>query len=266
MPTAAHDQINWLIPFQGPEGLPLLTYGNYGGQGWSGGKYVTDPGPGDPTITDPLDALFAAHDAAYDDPDPADRAAADVTLIQGIRALPEDAVTGEGDLYGGMAILLFLYQIAFVHDHPELLRQLDFENTVEDALDLIEHGGIQPAPEEQVGLVNWLTTLGNALAGSDNPIAQDLSEDFLDFVAALGSAPATEFQDVLKDETHDFLDDFASHLEDAVEALVDPALFEEPEQCLDVRAVVSWLEDRFPNLPTLPEIKVALLEHGDFHL
>ncbi len=247
MPNVPHKQINWLIPFEGPGGLPLLTYGDYGGQGWSGGKYVDDPGPGDPRITDPLDALFAVHDAAYNDPDPIDRAMADVALIEGIRALPENAVKGEGDLYGGMAILLFLYQIAFVHDHPELLGQLDFEETVEDALDLIEHGGIRPSHEEKIGVVNWFSTLGNALATSDNPVAQEISGDFLDFVAALQAAPAAKFQHVLKKETHDFLDEFASHLEDAVEAFVGEL-------------------GQSPDAPAVPEAKLALFGHGDLHL
>lgn len=42
----------------------FLTYGNWGGPGWSGGKFVHDPKLVDWTVTpvDPMDRAFKAHD------------------------------------------------------------------------------------------------------------------------------------------------------------------------------------------------------------
>lgn len=45
----------------------FLTYGNWGGPGWSGGKFVSDPDQVDWTVPgiDALDNAFKRHDAAW---------------------------------------------------------------------------------------------------------------------------------------------------------------------------------------------------------
>jgi hypothetical protein len=197
-------QINWLIPTTGPEEIPfpILTYGNYGGPNFSGGEILGENEPADYTVEpeDQLDELFRDHDQVYDQPDTLLRALSDVALIQHIRSdLPEDAVSGEGDLYAGAAILAMLYQIAFINDHPELLLTLDLGDVFQDAADLIGQGAIAPEPDEVAGLVDWLEATGNALAAQDNPITDRVSERILDFAGSIGSDGGPIFPIVFED-------------------------------------------------------------------
>jgi hypothetical protein len=87
----ADDGVNWDTIVPTPVGLPIPTYGNYGGPGYTGG--TTDPLQWNYTIApvDALDALFKLHDRAYDlSITPVeDRPEADLALIQGIARLPE---------------------------------------------------------------------------------------------------------------------------------------------------------------------------------
>ncbi|GEO13468.1 hypothetical protein [Microvirga aerophila] len=199
-------QINWLIPFEGPEGFPIPTYGKYGGVNWSGGKFVADTEPGDYSVQpeDPLDRKFRKHDMAYDQPDKLLRAFADIKLIKGIQGLDENAVTGEGDAYGGAAILAMLYQVAVVNKHPELLLTLDIEGIVNDAVDLIHQGSITPEPNEVAGLVSWLGELSVALASVNHPITDRLAEELADLVESIGPNGEPVFPIVLADVSFDF--------------------------------------------------------------
>ncbi len=116
--------INWTLQVQGPGGIPVPTYGNYGGPLYSDGEILSsDLQPVDyssPPV-DALDALFLLHDQAYDSPDPLVRAQGDLAMARAIAALPDDAVPADGDLYGGGAILFGLLQMADVNGHPELV-------------------------------------------------------------------------------------------------------------------------------------------------
>jgi hypothetical protein len=192
--------INWLITTESPPGIPVPTYGQYGGPNYSGGETIENGETPDFTVVpeDLLDQQFQRHDQVYYNPSATafDRAQADIQLIQGIRALPEDAVTGEGDLYAGGGILAMLYQIAVVNHHPELLAQLDLGNVVDDAFSLIGQGSIEPAPLEVAGLLDWLANADAAIASIDNPIVADAAGRILDFVQdqvasnALADAPS----------------------------------------------------------------------------
>jgi hypothetical protein len=200
-------QINWLIPFEGPEDFPIPTYGNYGGLNWSGGEFVGDFEPGNYKVKpeDALDKLFRKHDMAYD-PGSTDRsqARADIVLIKKIQALDEDAVTGEGDLYAGAAMLAMLYQIAVVNDRPKLLLTLDLEGIVQDAVDLIHQGSISPEPNEVAGLVSWLGELTAALASVGHPVTDRLAEELADLVGSIGPNGEPVFPIVLADASFDF--------------------------------------------------------------
>lgn len=264
--------INWLILTPGPENLLFPTYGNYGGPGYSGGA---DIGAGEtpaPTLlpVDDLDGLFRQHDDAYTPTaTPLELANADIRLIEGIRALPEDAVTGEGDLYAGGVILALIYQIAEIHGQPQVLRQIDVRDAVRDAVSLIEQGSIEPDAQEIAGFVSWLGETGNALATSGNAIANDIADDVLALAATLASTPAAEFQDVLTDEAIDFLQDLGPHLEDAVEPLAPTARLDDLRDLLGgSQDIAAWAAALVPDAPP-PSFEVIVAElnlpwKGDF--
>ncbi|MFC4174650.1 hypothetical protein ACFOYU_21785 [Microvirga sp. GCM10011540] len=255
--------INWLILTPGPESLLLPTYGYYGGPGYSGGALIGAGEVPDPTLQpqDPLDALFRQHDAAYTPTaTQGELAQADILLIENILALPEEAVTGEGDLYAGAAVLAMIYQIVERHDQPQVLAQIDLRDTIRGAVDLIEQGSVEPDPQEIAGFVTWLTTTGNALAQSDSPLGDALSEEFLDLAASLAAAPPAEFQNVLTDEALDFLEDLGSHLEDAVETMATTAKLDDLRDLLDGDAF-DWAAVLVPDSP--PPSLAALADRLD---
>ncbi len=178
--------INWLVLAPADEDLQIPTYGLYGGPGYSGGVLLQ---PGDqPSFTvqplDPLDALFSQHDQDVLDVTSREEAQADLRLIKGIMALPDDAVSGEGDLYAGAAILAMLGRI--IHSHPETLIGFDVAEAVDTAVDLIEQGSIQPDPQERVALVAWLQETGAALAERDHPLSDFVADKILDLANSLG--------------------------------------------------------------------------------
>jgi hypothetical protein len=262
-------QINWLRWTEAPGGVPVPTYGQYGGPNWSGGEVVGDDEPGNYTKPpeDALDKLFRRHDKAYDQPDTLLRAEADFLLIQRILAQDPDAVTGEGDLYAGGAVIAMLYQITVVNKHPEVLIGADLEAIVQGAFDRIEQGSITPESHEIAGILAWLGAVGQALAASDSPIANAVADSVLDLAATIGSAPPAEFQEVLTDEAIQFLHDAVPRLAEAVEAVVAPPPAAIVEKLLN--DVPDWLDDVTPDLvPTLPldavATKLACIGNGDF--
>jgi hypothetical protein len=90
-----------------PPGIPIPTYGNYGGPDYSDGSIggTIPPGGGVPPV-DQLDALFEAHDLAYQNSGATELPSADLTLIHGIEYLTAThQLDAEASFYGGAAIL-----------------------------------------------------------------------------------------------------------------------------------------------------------------
>jgi hypothetical protein len=264
-------QINWLIPFEGPEGFPIPTYGNYGGVNWSGGKFVPNDVPGNYTVQpeDELDRQFQTHDMAYDQPGRLGRALADIKLIEDIRGLDEDAVTGEGDAYGGAAMLAMLYQIAVVNKHPELLLTLDIEGIVNDAVDLIHQGSITPEPNEVAGLASWLGELSASLASVNHPITDRLAEELANLVESIGPNGEPVFPIVLADVSFDFGTEEALALLSQKGVNVDKLpdlgnLGDFVEDFLGRKEVVDLVVDALPDEGHTP-LAVLADKLGEFH-
>jgi hypothetical protein len=97
-----------LIASAGPSGIPVPTYGNYGGPDYSNGTVGgTIPTSGGVAPRDNLDALFKVHDFAYQtllQPLAKELPLADIALIHGIESLTGH-LDAEASLYGGAAIL-----------------------------------------------------------------------------------------------------------------------------------------------------------------
>jgi hypothetical protein len=96
----------------------LVTYGNFGGPGWSGGERVSGvmtEAQRAVVPKDVLDALFKEHDTAYDDAslmtDPANQAKAileaDMALVGGMLALDPESLDVLGKDYREAALDLF---------------------------------------------------------------------------------------------------------------------------------------------------------------
>jgi hypothetical protein len=186
--------INWLILAPADQDLRVPTYGNYGGPDYTGGVLLR---PGDtPSFTvkptDQLDALFLRHDRNVLAADtPLEQAKADLKLIKGIVALPADAVSGEGDLYAGAAILAMIGRITIDDRRPDVLAKIDLPKTIGTAISLIEQGSIQPDAQETAALVAWLHQTGTALAESDHPLAGLAAGKILDLADRLGGGTLT---------------------------------------------------------------------------
>jgi hypothetical protein len=115
--------INWAKPVLGQDGVPVPTYGNYGGQGYSNGEILS---PGQivdysATPVDALDSLFRTHDMVYESPNTLVRAEGDLALIKGIEQLSQSPMSGEESLYAGAALIFTVEQLTATNHHPELL-------------------------------------------------------------------------------------------------------------------------------------------------
>ena len=244
-------QINWLHFTKGPDDIPVPTYGSYGGPNWTGGEFVGDDEPGNYTVEpeDPLDALFRVHDKAYDQPDTLVRAKADLQLIDAILKQSPDAVTGEGDLYAGGAVLAMLYQIAVVNGHPELLATVDLDKIIQGALDRIEDGSITPEPQEVAAVATWLQQTAAVLAARDEPVLALAAEKLLDLAAKISETESPTIPIDLGDDAFAFVfggtSDFVA---DALEHFTDTW---SPKKLLVVAIV---------NHETLPAIQAHLLD------
>jgi hypothetical protein len=154
--------INWSIQVPGPGGVPIPTYGNYGGPGYSNGEVLASPDqPVDYSVlpVDQLDALFRFHDMAYDTPNTLVRAEGDLALIHGI--LSAAPLSPEESLYAGGAILFGIEQLTVVNDHPEMLGQLDFLTAISTAVHDIRYGLAHLGPEDVTGIQSWLAATGS---------------------------------------------------------------------------------------------------------
>ena len=92
----------------GPNGIPIPTYGNYGGPDYSDGSVGgIIPTSGALRWVDPLDHLFFNHDLAYQNSGATTEIpSADLTLIHGIEYLTAThKLDAEASFYGGAAIL-----------------------------------------------------------------------------------------------------------------------------------------------------------------
>jgi len=157
--------INWSVLVPGPGGLPIPTYGDYGGPGYSNGHVLSSPDqPVDysaPSV-DPLDALFRFHDMAYDSPSTLVRAEGDLALIQGIEELSSGHLSPEESLYAGAAIVFGIQQLTLVNDHPELLSQPQLLAAASTSVHDIQYGLTHLEPADAIGIHAWLAATGDA--------------------------------------------------------------------------------------------------------
>jgi len=124
----------------GPNGIPIPTYGNYGGPDYSDGLVGgTIPTSGAVPWVDPLDHLFFNHDLAYQqNPGATELPSADLTLIHGIEYLTAThQLDAEASFYGGAAILGVAAFMA-ANGHPLSPGELLFAEAT--ALYDIQHG------------------------------------------------------------------------------------------------------------------------------
>lgn len=160
--------INFGQPFvPGPGGIPLLTYGEYGGPGYTGGHYLP-PGSASPPADyevapiDPLDALFRLHDIAYDPvlsgTDPLAQAQADVALIQAIARLPDPKLDAQASIYGGLATLGLIARVESGPYDDLLSDRQDLRYTVR-ALEDLNRGLHDLTPTEVAAATPYLHTV-----------------------------------------------------------------------------------------------------------
>jgi Ca2+-binding RTX toxin-like protein len=93
------------------------------------------------------------------------RARADLDLIAGIAALPDPALSSEGHLYAGAAILGLVQQITVTNGHPELLDPITLARITGSALSHLEQGQIEPDASEVLAASTWLEQAATALGG-----------------------------------------------------------------------------------------------------
>jgi hypothetical protein len=109
-----------------PPGIPIPTYGNYGGPDYSDGSVGgAIPPSGALLPVDKLDALFYAHDLAYQqNPSATEISSADLTLIHGIEILTATRqLDAEASLYAG-ATILGIASFMAANGNPLSLREL----------------------------------------------------------------------------------------------------------------------------------------------
>jgi hypothetical protein len=155
--------INWSILVPGPGDIPLPTYGNYGGPGYSNGEVLSSPNqPVDYSAppVDGLDKLFLFHDMAYDSPSTLVRAEGDLALIQGIEELSLSQLSPEESLYAGAAILFAVEQLTVTNGHPELLSQSELLAATNTSAQDIQYGLTHLEPTDAIGIRAWLAETG----------------------------------------------------------------------------------------------------------
>jgi hypothetical protein len=160
-------------------GIPLPTYGNFGGAGYSQGVFVlnSDPAQFDPVPIDALDQLFQIHDQAYAvSATPSDLSAADVGLIRGIAALDLSQLDPEASLYGGAATLAVIEHLEET-DSLGLITQEELVGTTTEALQNIERGFAGLSTDEIFETIDWLDDVANTTALETADAACGLSID-----------------------------------------------------------------------------------------
>ncbi len=153
-------------------GIPVPTYGEYGGPGYTAGEYSPPGSATDPDDyvrvepIDPLDALFRLHDMAYDPGlpgyDPAALPQADVALIRGISRIPNCQLDADAAIYGGLATLAFVAQVELVA--PDLLSDRQDVRYVRGALHDIQRGLHELNPAELALVTSLVETALDAFS------------------------------------------------------------------------------------------------------
>jgi hypothetical protein len=182
-------------------GIPIPTYGNYGGPNYSNGSIggtipVFDglPVGGLPPV-DALDTLFFAHDLQYQlHPGVKDIPSADLTLITGIELLTAAGqLDAEGSLYAGGTILSLLAYMGVNGNLPSITVLVPAEST---ALYDIGYGLTHLAGAEASLAVNFLEDIAAAYLAPASMLTQNqyisdllaaVSADILPAVAVEGS-------------------------------------------------------------------------------
>jgi hypothetical protein len=145
-----------------PPGIPIPTYGNYGGpdytDGTVGGRIPTGGGV---KPVDQLDHLFKVHDLAYQShPAKTELPVADLNLIHGIEGLTGQ-LDAEASFYGGAAILGVAAFMA-LNGHPLSPGQLLLADAT--ALHDIQYGLSHLSSTESVMAANALQDIVEAFA------------------------------------------------------------------------------------------------------
>lgn len=147
-------------------GIPVLSYGNYGGPGYSAGTVGGETPAALPVSPDPLapvdalDTAFYFHDRIYQaSTDPAALRQADIALVTEITSL--DLVDPEAALYGGFASLALIGQLV-VTDTVEPTDPF-VRVAVGDAVENVSTG-IDALSHELFGLPSMLYSFGAARA------------------------------------------------------------------------------------------------------
>jgi hypothetical protein len=147
-------------------GIPLPTYGNFGGAGYSQGVFVLNPDPTqfNPVPIDALDQLFQVHDQAYAvGATPSDLSVADVGLIRGIATLDQSQLDPEANLYSGAATLAVIEQLKKA-DSLGLISQEELIVTTTEALQNIERGFAGLSRGEIFETIDWHNDVADVTA------------------------------------------------------------------------------------------------------
>jgi hypothetical protein len=164
--------INWDQPFYvdpatllpAASGIPLPTYGNFGGAGYSQGVFIANPDLAqfDPVPVDALDQEFLFHDQASALADTtAEQAAADAALIRGIEVVDQGQLDAEASLYAGGATLAMIEQLAAA-DSLGLLSQGELAQASGNALENIGSGLSGLSTAEAMQAAAWLNDVAQA--------------------------------------------------------------------------------------------------------
>jgi hypothetical protein len=174
--------INWGKPFEyevGNETFSFPTYGNYGGAGYSTGKFGQNPPISqsgsylsDGELADNKDALdyrFYKHDVASFFADtPAEQRAADLKLIRGIDNLSNAQLSDpEASFYAGLATIAIGGQA--LANNPSSAFANKFLPYLDDALDNIEGGLSGLSQTERAKAVSVLEETVDALQDINFP-------------------------------------------------------------------------------------------------
>jgi hypothetical protein len=197
--TARFDP-NSLVP--STHGIPIPSYGNYGGPNYSAGveNGTTPEGPNPiPAPVDSLDTLFWQHDLVYQHVKdglvapqdiPTAIAQADVTLVEGVYALTKTNLNPEALLYSAVAtlsvggkILTTPSELAYLGAHP-----LDAAAVVT---------AVQAAiPNFEVGLAETPGNEARSLSGAFQVFEAHFAQQLAQAVASFGSPSAPQSSNI----------------------------------------------------------------------
>jgi hypothetical protein len=165
--------INWDVVFHidpatlqpGPGGVPVPTYGNYGGAGYAEGTFGP---PVAPYVQprDELDHAFRRHDiASAEAGTAAEQSEADIQLIRRLMRQDDAAQDAEASLYSGLAALGMVGNLA-VRGDLDLLPGRRVEGVVAEAVDDVLRGASALSPPEALQALRWLGEVDDALAAA----------------------------------------------------------------------------------------------------